>query len=149
MSQSPVTKPAIAHSRHFILKAICLLAIFLFTSQVAIADAPLKSKLGLDITQAGLVADIQKRYRAEKRSIRQALNRESRKLRRAKSSNDATAIAELTPVVADLQYQMQTAMFAEDAEIRGVLNTEQRAKFESYIDQRNEMVGSSRDAKVL
>ena len=122
---------------------------FALVTQAALADAPLKSKLGLDTEQAKAVAEIQARHRAEMRSERGAFNRESRALRRAKAANDSDLIEKQEQVVAELQEKMAQRILAEDAEIRKLLNPEQLKKFEAYIEERNNMVGSSRDVRVL
>lgn len=123
--------------------ALCLLA------PAAFADAPLKSALGLDMDQAKVVGDIQAKYRKSKRSVRGDLNREARKLRRARLANDSAAVAKQEPIVADLEEQMRQQILGEDDEIRKVLTPEQLEKFEVYIQERNDMVGSSRDVRVL
>ena len=115
----------------------------------AYADAPLKSKLGLDMDQAKVVAEIQSEYRKSKRSVRQELNREARKLRRARSANDSAAVATQEQIVARLEGEMRTQILSEDDAIREVLTPAQLAKFEAYVQQRNDMVGSSRDVRVL
>ena len=125
-----------------------LFCLFVF-AQPAAADAPLKSKLGLSTDQAKVVYDIQAKHRKAMRSERSELHRESRKLRRARNANDSAQIAQLEPVVAKLEDRMRQRILTEDAEIRQVLNPEQLAKFESYIEERNNMVGSSRDVRVL
>ncbi|ANM29817.1 hypothetical protein ABI59_09845 [Acidobacteria bacterium Mor1] len=126
--------------------AIVLLAL---SASVAQADAPLAKRLELDTAQAGTVAEIQAKHRAEMRKERGALNRESRALRRARAANDSELVAKQEAVVAELQSKMAQRILAEDAEIRAVLNPEQQKKFDAWIEERNKMVGSSRDARVL
>ena len=126
-----------------------LFAGLILIAQPAAADAPLKSKLGLETDQAKVVYDIQAKHRKAKRGERQELNREARKLRRARSANDSAAIAKQETIVQALEEQLRQRILAEDQEIRQVLNPQQLAKFESYIDERNHMVGSSRDVRVL
>ncbi len=129
-----------------------LLALFfglVLLAPAAFADAPLKSKLGLDMDQAKAVAEIQSEFRKSKRGVRQDLNRESRKLRRARSANDSAAVATQEAVVAELESRMRSEILREDDAIRQVLTPTQLAKFESYIEERNAMVGSSRDVRVL
>lgn len=140
-------KYLVAFSR-VLSRALVTLAVSLFAAQIAIADAPLKSKLDLSVEQANTVSQIQKRYRAEKRSIRQVLNRSSRLLRRAKSANDSEAIASLSEEVATFEWAMRAAIRDEDNEIRQVLEPEQLVSFEDYIDTRDKMIGSSRDVRV-
>lgn len=118
-------------------------------SNAAHADAPLKSSLGLDVEQARQVQEIQKAYRRPFAAKRQEYNRQSRKLRRARSDNDLQLIEQQELVVAALREDLRQIRAAENADIRGVLDLEQRAKFEEVLQQRNAMVGSSRDAKLL
>ena len=121
----------------------------LVVSSAAFADAPLKSKLDLDMDQARLVAEIQGEYRKTKRSVRQELNRESRKLRRARSANDSATVAAQEEIVAKLEAEMRAQILGEDDAIRELLTPTQLDEFNRYVLQRNEMVGSSRDVRVL
>ena len=132
-----------------IQKLMGLVLGLLLIAPAAFADAPLKSKLGLDMDQAKVVAEIQAKYRKSKRSVRQELNRESRKLRAARSANDSAAVATQEAVVARLEGEMRGQILGEDDEIRKVLTPDQLAKFESYLEERNAMAGSSRDVRVL
>ena len=126
------------------LAAICVM---LFTQ--ALADAPLKTRLDLDTDQAKAVAEIQAKHRAEMRGERGDLNRESRAFRRARTANDSEQIEKLEKTVAELQKKVAQRILAEDAEIRKVLNPDQLVKFEAYIEERNDMAGSSRDVRAL
>lgn len=129
-----------------------LFAVFftlLFTSQAAIADAPLKARLGLDMDQAKSVDEIQARYRKAFRAKRGPYHREQRALRRAKKANDGAAVAKHEPVVAALKAELRDIILTTDDEVRAVLTPTQLAKFEAYILERNAMVGSSRDVRVL
>lgn len=120
-----------------------------FSAQSALADAPLKGRLGLDTDQAKVVAEIQAKHRDAMRGERGELHREERKLRRARSANDSELIAEQEVVVDRLREVMRQRILSEDNEIRGVLTPEQLTKFEVWIKERNNMVGSSRDVRVL
>ncbi|MEL7538201.1 MAG: Spy/CpxP family protein refolding chaperone [Pseudomonadota bacterium] len=114
----------------------------------ALADAPLKSKLDLDMHQASAVADIQAEYRRTFSAKRQEFNRESRALRRARSANDVEAVARQELIVAALQQDLTAIRAAENAAIRAVLTPEQQSKFDAVLAERAAMVGSSRDSKV-
>jgi Spy/CpxP family protein refolding chaperone len=116
-------------------------------SGVSLADAPLKSKLGLSVDQAKQVQVIQKKYRPDFRAKRQELKKEQRKLRRARADNDSNAIAELEPVTATLAGELKQIRENENAEIRQVLTPEQNKKFDDVLKERRAMVGSSRDEK--
>jgi len=47
-----------------------------------------------------------------------------------------------------LQDELEKIKASEDAEIRKLLNADQVKAFEAYIEKRNAMTGSSRDAKL-
>lgn len=121
----------------------------LLTAGAAYADAPLKSSLDLDTDQARQVQQIQKTYRRSFSAKRQEMNRESRKLRRARNDNDSALIAQQETIVADLQAELRAIRTAENDEIRKVLTPEQNVKFDHVIEQRRAMVGSSRDTNVF
>jgi len=57
-------------------------------------------------------------------------------------------IAQQEQKTADLQDQLKKIKASEDAEIRKLLNADQAKAFEAYIEKRNAMAGSSRDAKL-
>ncbi len=121
---------------------------FMFSPQAA-ADAPLKSALNLTIEQARETDAIQATHRRLFASKRQERNSELRKLRRAKLANDSKAIAEQETIAERLLNDLRQIRASEDDAIRKLLNPEQKQKFEAYIKQRKEMVGSSRDAADL
>ncbi len=121
----------------------------LLIGSAAFADAPLKSSLDLDTEQARQVQEIQKSYRQTFRAKRQEMNRESRKLRRARNDNDSALIARQETIVAGLQQELRAIRNAENDEIRKLLTPEQSKKFDQVIEQRRAMVGSSRDANVF
>ncbi len=116
---------------------------------IALADAPLKSALDLSTEQARQVQEIQKTYRRPFAAKRQEYNRESRKLRRARSDNDGAAIASQETIIAGLREELKQIRRAENDEIRKVLSAQQRTKFEEVLAQRKASVGSSRDAKLF
>ena len=126
-----------------------LFLVLVFGGSAALADAPLKTRLELDMDQARVVDEIQARYRKEFRAKRQVYNREQRALRRAKNANDSQEVARLEAVVAGLKAELRDIILGTDDEIRAVLNPEQLEKFEEYIVERNAMPGSSRDVRVL
>jgi len=123
-----------------------LLGLTLFGTS-AFADAPLKTALGLDVEQARQVAEIQGGYRREYAAKRGQHNTEARKLRRARNANDSEQIAMQEEIVAKLKADLRAIKDAEDADIRKVLTAEQGQKFDAYIEERNAMVGSSRDVR--
>jgi Spy/CpxP family protein refolding chaperone len=126
-----------------------LLAAFLALSQPAAADQSLETALGLSRDQAHQVMAIEKKYRLEFAAKRGDFNRESRVLRRAHIARDSAAIAKQEPVVAALQQDLRKIRDAENEKIRAVLTPAQRTRFETVLEQRKAMHGSSRDERVL
>ena len=122
--------------------------LFLATS-VAFADAPLKTALDLSIEQAAKVDTIQKTTRDAIRPLRGDLKREERALRRAKTENDAEAIAKQEKAVEPLRKKLAEILKTEAEQIRVLLTPEQKIKYEKYLKVRDEMAGSSRDAKEV
>ena len=131
--------------KHFL---IVLGTLFLFSS-FAYADARLEKTLGLDTNQARQVQQIQKKYRREFSSKRQELNRELRKLRRARIANDSGTMAQQERITARLEEELRQIRLNENDQIRRVLTSAQRAQFEDVIQQRRSSVGSSRDTRIF
>ena len=131
--------------KHFL---IVLGTLFLISS-FAYADARLEKTLGLDTNQARQVQQIQKKYRREFSSKRQELNRELRKLRRARIANDSRTMAQQERITAKLEEELRQIRTRENDQIRRVLSSAQRAQFEDVIQQRRAAVGSSRDARIF
>ncbi|MCB1878184.1 MAG: Spy/CpxP family protein refolding chaperone [Chromatiales bacterium] len=115
---------------------------------VAQADAPLHKALGLSQQQAAEVKDIQARHRKEFAGVRGEFNRERRAFSRAKRDNDTDLMEAQQKKLDTLQQKMVDMKAAEDNEIRALLTPEQSQAFDAYIEKRNAMVGSSRDAKL-
>ena len=126
---------------------LLVLSTLFFFSTASHADARLEKTLGLNTNQAQQVHAIQKQYRRTFSATRQELNREMRKLRRARIAHDSGMIARQEHVTALLQAKLEQIRLSEDAEIRRVLTPQQRLAFEDVIQQRNASVGSSRDVK--
>ena len=118
-------------------------------AQPAAADQALESALGLSRDQAHAVMAIEARYRPVFAAKRGDFNRESRVLRRAHIARDSAAIAKQEPVVAALQQDLRQIREAENEQIRAVLKPAQRARFETVLQQRKAMHGSSRDERLL
>jgi len=95
------------------------------------------------------VQQIQKQYRKQFSSKRQQFNRELRKLRRARIKYDSSKMAQQERITAKLQEELRQIRFNENEDIRRVLNSAQRAKFEEIIQQRRASLGSSRDTKIF
>jgi Spy/CpxP family protein refolding chaperone len=127
---------------------ISFLSIVLLGSTVfsgdGLADAPLKTTLGLDIEQARQVDEIQSAHRRQYAAKRGEHNREARALRRARTANDSEQIAIQEEKVAQLKVELREIKASEDAAIQKLLTPEQSEKFAAYIEKRNAMVGSSR-----
>lgn len=115
----------------------------------AFADAPLKSALDLDVEQAARIATIQKGTRDAIRPVRGELAREERALRRARTANDAEAIAEQEKAIERLRRKLAGILEDEAEQIRSFLTPEQKTKYEKYLEVRDRMVGSSRDVKGI
>ena len=129
------------------MKTKLLLASMVMIMSLVWADEALQSALGLTIDQARQVNEIQANYRPKFASKRQQRNTELRKLRRARIANDRQQIADLEKITASLHEELRQIRLSEDGDIRKLLTTDQKKKFEDYIKLRKEMVGSSRDDK--
>ena len=127
--------------------AVCVAVLAL--AQPAKADQSLETALGLSRDQAHAVMAIEKSYRPVFAAKRGDFNRESRVLRRAHIARDSAAIAKQEPVVAALQQELRQIREAENDKIRAVLTPAQRGRFETVLEQRKAMHGSSRDERLL
>lgn len=116
-------------------------------SGYGLADAPLKTTLGLDTGQARQVDEIQSAHRRQYAAKRGDHNREERALRRARLANDSEQITIQEKKVEELKEDLRKIKASEDAAIRKVLTPEQNEKFDAYIEKRTNMVGSSRDVR--
>ncbi|MBM3787803.1 MAG: hypothetical protein FJW30_25905 [Acidobacteria bacterium] len=117
------------------------------SSANAIADAPLKSALGLSMDQAKAATEIHTRRFPVYQKKRSEYSRQMGKLRRARIANDSEAVVREDAIARRLHGEMMALMHEEDGEIRKLLTPEQSKKFDAYLKQRREMVGSSRDDK--
>ncbi len=129
--------------KYFILVfgTLCLL------SGLVHADARLEKKLSMEIDQAKQTQETQKKYRKKFSTKRQQLHRKSRKLRSARKNNNSIVIAQQEQVTAQLQRELEQICLNENSEIRSILTLDQFEKFEEFIQQRRDGVGSSRDVK--
>jgi hypothetical protein len=121
--------------------------LYIACAGILLADAPLKTALGLDIEQARQVDEIQSVARRQYAAKREVRNREERALRRARIANDSKQIAVQEKVVAELNAELREIKAREDAAIEKLLTPEQKKKFEAYLKIRADMVGSSRDVR--
>jgi Spy/CpxP family protein refolding chaperone len=128
------------------LLSIALLGLSAF-SGAAFADAPLKSALDLTVDQARQADEIQAVHRLRYAEQRGKTNTEERKLRRARIANDSQQIAILEKTTEEMKAELRKIKASEDAAIRELLTPEQNTKFDAYIEQREAMVGSSRDVR--
>ena len=128
------------------LLSIALLGLTAFTGAV-FADAPLKTALDLTVEQARQVDEIQATHRLRYAEQRGKTNTEERKLRRARIANDSQQIAILEKSTEEMKAELRKVKESEDAAIRDVLTPEQNTEFDAYIEQREAMVGSSRDVR--
>ena len=90
---------------------------FALTTSSALADAPLVSALGLDATQARQVDTLQASHRKAFAAKRQAFNRESRALRRARIAHDATETARLESSIEAMRADLTRIWQAEQKTI--------------------------------
>jgi hypothetical protein len=127
--------------------AVCTAVLAL--AQPAQADQSLETALGLSRDQAHAVMAIEARFRPVFAAKRGDFNRESRVLRRAHIARDSAGIARQEPVVAALQQELRQIREAENEKIRAVLTPAQRTRFETVLEQRKAMHGSSRDERSL
>ncbi len=114
-----------------------------------LADAPLKEALGLSMDQAKIVDGIKAKYRKPYIAKRHDLTNEERWMRAAKVKNNSQEVAERQKTVERLAAEFKAIQMEEDAEIRKVLTPEQSKKFDAYLKLRQEMKGSSRDARYF
>lgn len=129
------------------MKRIGLVLVVMAMSLVA--DASLKTALGLSMDQAREVELIQKKHQKPYIAKRHELTNNERWLRAAKVKNDSKKVAEQEVIVKRLAAEFKAIQMSEDAEIRKVLNAEQNRKFDEYIKLRQEMKGPSRDARYF
>lgn len=125
------------------------LAIALCITGAASADASLHTRLGLDTEQSRQLVVIEASYRREFAALRQLHNREARALRRAQLAYDSAETARLDAVTRDLRARLKAMREAQDARIVSLLKEEQLARFEAYVAERRQMVGSSRDERLF
>jgi hypothetical protein len=133
------------HSLSLCLSALLLL---LLTAPAA-ADEPLQSVLHLSMEQAREVSDIQARSRRAFASTRQAFNRESRAMRRARLANDAQELVRLETVTEGLREELRRIQQSEDDQVRALLNERQQLAFDAFLVERRQMHGSSRDERLF
>ena len=132
------------------IKSLLLLLGTLFAfSSLSHADARLEKVLGLDINQTKQVQQIEKNYRKQMRPVRSDLKREERKLRRARLDHDSATIAKQEKIIAQLAASFRRIRLDADDQIRRLLTPAQKQAFAAHIQQRQDMVGSSRDAKYF
>ncbi|MCB1213940.1 MAG: Spy/CpxP family protein refolding chaperone [Deltaproteobacteria bacterium] len=117
-----------------ILSSLSLL--FLFSATSLYADARLEQELGLSQDQAAKVNTIQSKYRQEYSKVRQEYNRENRALRRARLDGDNATVAGKEKTTKKLEQDMKAIKSKEDGEIKALLNAEQKAKFEAWVQKR-------------
>jgi Spy/CpxP family protein refolding chaperone len=121
--------------------------LFLCGAVALLADASLKSALGLNMDQAKEVTAIQAKYRDPYVSKRGEYTTQMRKLRRARIANDSAAVVREEEIARRLHGEMLGIQAKEDEDIRLILTPEQSKKFDDYLKLRREMKGSSRDDK--
>ncbi len=136
------------HTKQFSFIFLFVVGSLLLFSSYGHADAPVTSKIdGLTTEQRKRIMDIQKEARDAMRKPRGDLHREQRALRRAKTANDSAAITQQEKKIPPLQAAMNRIHDEEEKKIRKVLTPEQTRQYEQWLEERDAMVGSSRDVK--
>ncbi len=125
------------------------LLVLVLAASPARADAPLASALALDTSQARDVDALQASHRKAFAARRQAFNRESRALRRARIANDAGATARIESTVEAMRADLTRMRDEHDADIRRLLRPDQARRFDAWLDERRQMRGSSRDEWIF
>mgnify|MGYP001206686656 CR=1 FL=1 len=128
---------------------ILVLLVAILSSATCYADAPLPARLGLDSEQSRQLNVIEAVYRRDFAALRQTFNRESRALRRARLTNDAAEIQRLSDLTEGLREQLKAMRMAQDQRIAALLRPEQQAKFVAYVEERQQMLGASRDERLF
>ena len=123
---------------------LCLVAFALPFASVH-ADARLDTRLGLSVDQARQVNEVEARYRKTFASQRQAFNRESRALRRARIANDSAEISRLEGVMQGMEDGLIKTRAEWDDAIRALLTPDQIPEFEKHVQERKNMVGRRTD----
>jgi Spy/CpxP family protein refolding chaperone len=129
------------------MKKILMVLVVMGASMMA--DAPLKSALGLSMDQAKAVDEIKAKFQKPYIAKRHDLTNEERWMRAARVKNNSKEVAERQKTVERLAAEFKAIQMAEDAEIRKVLTPEQNKKFDDYLKLRQEMKGASRDARYF
>lgn len=132
-----------------IVALLFALPLALLVAGPAAADASLSTRLGLDVEQSRALAGIESSYRREFAAVRQEHNRQARALRRAKLAHDAAETARLEAEVEGLRSQLAALREAQDERIVALLRDEQKPRFDAYVAERRQMVGSSRDERLF
>jgi protein CpxP len=101
--------------------------------------------LNLTAAQQAQIKTIRAKYRPQFDAIRQQVKTESERARALRQKGDTAASrAAFQKVRADVQLRTETIRKQEDAEIRAILTTEQRAKFDAAQAQRKQWMEKRR-----
>ena len=131
------------------LKNLVLSFVLAIAAYSAHADAPLNTSLSLDSDQAREISAIEAEVRKKFASLRQEHNRLMRAARRAGLAHDDAEKAGIDAQAGALLIQMQALRDDEEARIRSHLRADQIERYETWLAERDAMVGSSRDATML
>ena len=122
---------------------------FLVLPMAVYADAPISEAVELSAEQARAVSEIQSEARLAFAAVRSDHHRIRRALRRATYDNDPVQVEVLSAEVSRLEAAMSEMRAAEDAEISALLTPDQMPDYDAWLFERDAMVGSSRDAKLI
>ncbi len=126
-----------------------LMALLLTVAGPAMADKPLGQMVELDPAQIQAHKALRAEHWPPFVKLRGEHQRETRALRRAERAGDAAEVERLSRHTDALLVAMHERRAQHDQAIRETLRPEQIAGFEAWIAEREAMVGSSRDARLL
>ena len=129
--------------------AAMLLAAGLVLAGPALADKALGEMVELEPAQVQTLKQLRDEHWPPFQRTRGEYQRQSRALRRAETAGDAVESERLGRETEALLAQMQQLRDAHDDAIRQMLRPDQVAGFEAWLAEREAMVGSSRDSRML
>lgn len=126
-----------------------LLAVALAAATPALADKPLAEMVELDPAQVQAHKALRAEHWPPFVKLRGEHQRQTRALRRAEKDGDLAEVERLSQQTDALLVAMRERRALHDRAIRDSLRPDQIAGFEAWLAEREAMVGSSRDARML